>query len=413
MFQISGTHSARTWLLDDRSPIKDFMEYGPPQQPPQQQQQPPQSQPQPPQQQSQPQPQQQQSQPPQQQPPPGITSDIQSGSTNQPPSLEVASDVQGKNTDLPPAENDAGPILQVCGLTVSFGRGRNKLDAIKNVSFEVKKSETFGIVGESGSGKTTLGRTIMRIYEPSEGKIIYKGMRVSGRISRAEDELLTRGIQMIFQDPMSSLNERAKIFSIVAEGLLNIGRVNHRERSERVLESLSEVGLRPETADRFPHEFSGGQRQRIGIARAMIMSPDFIIADEPVSALDVSIRAQVLNLMSRLQRDKGLSYLFISHDLSVMRYICDRIAALYRGVMVELADTETLFRRPLHPYTQSLISAIPRPDPDPEHKIPVIPYDPAQHQYEKEPPSWREAEPGHFVYCNDREEERFGAIQMQ
>ncbi|MDR1560693.1 MAG: ATP-binding cassette domain-containing protein [Clostridiales bacterium] len=301
----------------------------------------------------------------------------------------------------------AKPILEVNGLTVRFGKGRDRLDAVKNVSFSVYKGETFGVAGESGSGKTTLGRTIMRIYEPSEGEIVFKGKRISGKITRSEDEQLTRRIQMIFQDPMSSLNERAKVESIVAEGLLNLGRASDRERHESVLKSLSEVGLRAEFADRFPHEFSGGQRQRVGIARAMIMSPEFIIADEPISALDVSIRAQVLNLMSRLQREKGLSYLFISHDLSVMRYICDRIAALYRGVMVELADTETLFERPMHPYTQSLISAIPQPDPALERNKSVTAYDPSVHDYSKEPPSWREIEPRHFVYCNDTEEERY------
>ena len=349
MFRINQTHSARTWLLDSRSPIMDLTEHSRR---------------------------------------PRFVKDV-------------------KSVSPLPSPGSTEPILEVRGLTVSFGKGKKRLDAVKNVSFSVGKSETFGVVGESGSGKTTLGRTIMRIYEPAEGEIIYKGKRISGKITKAEDELLTHSIQMIFQDPMSSLNERAKIVSIVAEGLLNIRRISHKERAERVLKSLSEVGLRAESADRFPHEFSGGQRQRIGIARAMIMSPEFIIADEPISSLDVSIRAQVLNLMSRLQQDKGLSYLFISHDLSVMRYICDRIAALYHGVMVELADTETLFRRPLHPYTQSLISAIPQPDPVLEHDKTIITYDPAQHRYEKDPPSWREVEPNHFVYCNDNEEEQY------
>ena len=382
MFRISPTHSARTWLLDDRSPFKDASAYEAAQ---------------------------------------GKVKEKTNAArtphagddTRAPLTAEAAKAPQAADAAKAPSAAYAAkdePILEVRGLTVRFGKGRNKLDAVKNVNFSVNKGETFGVVGESGSGKTTLGRTIMRIYEPTEGEIIFKGKRVSGRITRAEDIQLTRGIQMIFQDPMSSLNERAKILNIVAEGLLNIGRTNRAERSEMVFRSLTEVGLRPESADRFPHEFSGGQRQRIGIARAMIMSPEFIIADEPVSALDVSVRAQALNLMSGLQREKGLSYLFISHDLSVMRFICDRIAALYRGVMVELADTETLFKRPLHPYTKSLISAIPQPDPDAEQNKTIISYDSSQHKYDKEPPTWREVEPGHFVYCNDREEE---AIKKQ
>ncbi|MDR0999495.1 MAG: ATP-binding cassette domain-containing protein [Clostridiales bacterium] len=299
------------------------------------------------------------------------------------------------------------PLLQVRDLTVSFGKGKKRLDAVKNVSFDVYKGETFGVVGESGSGKTTLGRAILRIYEPSAGEIIYKGKRISGRISKEEDTRLTKQIQMIFQDPMSSLNERAKVEGIVAEGLLNLGRIDKKTKNESVNRSLNEVGLRPEFADRFPHEFSGGQRQRIGIARAMIMSPEFIVADEPISALDVSIRAQVLNLMSGLQREKGLSYLFISHDLSVMRYICDRIAALYRGVMVELADTETLFARPMHPYTRSLLSAVPLPDPNAEKEKRIIEYNPDMHDYSEQLPSWREIEAKHYVFCNDLEEKRF------
>ncbi|MDR1913842.1 MAG: ABC transporter ATP-binding protein [Clostridiales bacterium] len=302
---------------------------------------------------------------------------------------------------------DTEPLLEVQDVTVTFKRGKNKLDAVKNVSFSIYKGETFGVVGESGSGKTTLGRAILRIYEPSHGVIYFKGKRISGKISNEDDKQLTRDIQMIFQDPMSSLNERAKVESIVAEGLLNLGKVAKDEKRDKVRRSLSEVGLRPEFADRFPHEFSGGQRQRIGIARAMIMSPEFIVADEPISALDVSIRAQALNLMSRLQKEKGLSYLFISHDLSVMRYICDRIAAMYRGVMVELADTETLFSRPMHPYTRSLLSAVPIPDPEQEKNKRLIAYDPSEHIYDEELPFWTQIERNHFVYCNIIEAEKY------
>ncbi|MDR1639339.1 MAG: ABC transporter ATP-binding protein [Clostridiales bacterium] len=292
-------------------------------------------------------------------------------------------------------------MLEVKNLTITFGKGKKQLIAVNDVSFNILKGETFGIAGESGSGKTTLGRALLRIYSPSSGEIYFKGKKISGKLSKHDDLLLTRAMQMIFQDPMSSLNERAKVASIVAEGLHNIGSPDIKSK---VHSALQEVGLRADFADRFPHEFSGGQRQRVGIARAMVMAPEFIVADEPISALDVSIRAQVLNLMSRLQRERGLSYLFISHDLSVMRHICNRIAALYRGVMVELADTETLFERPMHPYTRSLLSAIPHPDPLLEKNKVLITYDPSLHQYSNDPPSFRELEKNHFVHCNDQEE---------
>ena len=234
------------------------------------------------------------------------------------------------------------PLLQVKDLTVTFGERHNKFTAVKNVSFDIFQGETFGLVGESGSGKTTIGRTVIRINPAASGEILYDGERISGRISREKDREVTRKIQMIFQDPMASLNERAKVDYIVSEGLYNLGgRVSEEERRKKVAQALSDVGLLPEFASRFPHEFSGGQRQRIGIARALIMEPEFIIADEPISALDVSIRAQVLNLMAELQRRRGLTYLLISHDLSVMRFICDRIAVIHLGRIVELSSTES------------------------------------------------------------------------
>ena len=213
---------------------------------------------------------------------------------------------------------------------------------------------------------------------------------------------------MIFQDPMASLNERAKVEYIVSEGLYNLGgRVSEEERRKRVAQALSDVGLLPEFASRFPHEFSGGQRQRIGIARALIMEPEFIIADEPISALDVSIRAQVLNLMAELQRRRGLTYLLISHDLSVMRFICDRIAVIHLGRIVELSSTEKLFAHPLHPYTRALLSAIPLPDPAAEKRKVLEVYDPSCHHYEADPPTWMEIEPGHFVLANQEELEKY------
>ncbi len=292
-------------------------------------------------------------------------------------------------------------ILSVRHMDVCFGKRRNRFKAVDDVSFDIYKGETFGVVGESGSGKTTIGRAIIRIHPTSAGEVLYHGEKINGRISKELDRKVTRGIQMIFQDPMASLNERAKVDYIVSEGLYG-GDVKYTraEREEKVSQALRDVGLLPEFASRFPHEFSGGQRQRIGIARALVMEPEFIIADEPISALDVSIRAQVLNLMSRLQKERGLTYLFISHDLSVMRFICDRIAVLHKGVMVELSDCEKLFKHPLHPYTRALLSAVPMPDPRREKEKEIQIYDPSMHDYSVDKPQWVELEPGHFVRGN-------------
>ena len=295
-------------------------------------------------------------------------------------------------------------ILSVKDLEVTFGSRRKKFVAVKGVSFDIYKGETFGLVGESGSGKTTIGRAIIRINPTSDGEVIYKGEKINGKISRELDKRVTQQIQMIFQDPMASLNERAKVDYIVSEGLINVKKgISRQERTSKVSQALSEVGLLPEFASRFPHEFSGGQRQRIGIARSLIMEPEFIIADEPISALDVSIRAQVLNLMSRLQKERGLTYLFIAHDLSVMRFICDRIAVIHKGVIVELAETEKLFAHPLHPYTRALLSAIPMPDPDSEKKKVLEVYDPSCHNYETDKPQWVEIEEDHFIMANQEE----------
>ncbi len=226
----------------------------------------------------------------------------------------------------------AEPLLEVKNLQVTYGSGRKAYSAVQNASFTIYKGETFGLVGESGSGKTTIGRAILRILPTTGGEILYKGQRINGKISRALDKQLTREIQMIFQDPQSSLNERAKVSYIVGEGLQNVRpELTAAQREEKVRQALLDVGLLPEFASRFPHEFSGGQRQRIGIARALIVEPEFIVADEPISALDMSIRAQVLNLLRQLQKQRGITYLFIAHDLSVMRYISDRIAVIHKG----------------------------------------------------------------------------------
>ncbi len=296
------------------------------------------------------------------------------------------------------------PLVEVDDLRVDFGSHRHPFHAVRGVTFHINKGETFGLVGESGSGKTTIGRAIIRVNPVAGGEVRYQGKRISGKLSPQEDKALTRKIQMIFQDPMASLNERAKVDYIVSEGLLNLGHdLTKERREEKVAKALEDVGLLPEFASRFPHEFSGGQRQRIGIARALIMEPEFIIADEPISALDVSIRAQVLNLMSRLQKERGLTYLFIAHDLSVVRFISDRIGVIYKGQLMELASSEQLFSHPLHPYTNALLSAIPMPDPIRERDKKLVVYDPSCHHYEQDKPEWTELEPGHFVLGNQRE----------
>ena len=302
------------------------------------------------------------------------------------------------------ADMNKEPLLQVRDMEVTFGKGKKKFVAVKGVTFDIYKGETFGLVGESGSGKTTIGRAIIRINPISAGEVTFKGQRISGKISRQLDKQVTQKIQMIFQDPMASLNDRAKVDYIVSEGLINVHpNISKEEREAAVSKALSDVGLLPEFASRFPHEFSGGQRQRIGIARSLIMEPEFIIADEPISALDVSIRAQVLNLMSKLQKERGLTYLFIAHDLSVMRFICDRIAVIHKGVIVELSETEKLFAHPLHPYTRALLSAIPMPDPESEREKVLEVYDPSCHHYETDKPVWTEIEPGHFIMANQEE----------
>ena len=310
----------------------------------------------------------------------------------------------GSNLKHPHEDPNREAVIQVKDLQVTFGTGRKKFVAVDNVNFEIYRGETFSLVGESGSGKTTIGRAITRINPTTAGEILYKGRKINGKISKALDLEVIKGCQMIFQDPLASLNERAKVDYIVSEGILNHHLYkDEQDREDKVQQALKEVGLLPEFASRFPHEFSGGQRQRIGIARALIMQPEFIVADEPISALDVSIRAQVLNLLNDLKKSRGLTYLFIAHDLSVVRFISDRIAVIHKGRIVELSEAEELFRHPLHPYTKSLLSAVPNPDPAIERNKKLVVYDPSIHDYSTDKPQWVEIIPGHFVYGNEKE----------
>lgn len=299
-------------------------------------------------------------------------------------------------------------LIEIKDLQVTFGRGKKKFVAVDHVNFDIYKGETFSLVGESGSGKTTIGRAIVRINPTSAGEILFKGEKINGKIPREKDREIIRKCQMIFQDPQASLNERAKIDYIVSEGLQNFHLYkDEADRMRKVEDALREVGLLPEFASRFPHEFSGGQRQRVGIARALIMEPEFIVADEPISALDVSIRAQVLNLLNKLKKERDLTYLFIAHDLSVVRFISDRIAVIHKGRIVELAEAEELFLHPLHPYTKALLSAVPIPDPELEKKKKLLIYDPSMHDYSTDKPVWEEILPGHFIWANQAELEGY------
>ena len=305
-------------------------------------------------------------------------------------------------------------LLEVKNIKVEFGSKKKKFTAIDGVSFDIYEGETFGLVGESGSGKTTIGRAIIRINEVTDGEILYDGERISGNITQEMDHKVIENIQMIFQDPIASLNERAKVDYIISEGIYNLHKHKDEEDRKRMVEqALLDVGLLPEFASRFPHEFSGGQRQRIGIARALVMEPKLIIADEPISALDVSIRAQVLNLLSELQKKKGFTYLFIAHDLSIVRFISDRVAVIHKGKIVELAETEKLYEHPLHPYTRALLSAIPQPDPAIERQKTIEVYDPACHHYETDRPQWVEIEEGHYVLANQEEQETYKEMLRQ
>ncbi len=342
-------------------------------------------------------------------------------------------------------------LLKVEHLYQKFG----KVQAVRDVSFEIYRGEVFGLVGESGCGKTTTGRSIIKLHPITSGSIFFEGRRISAGIEgyrreirankkeisalrgeKSSDSRLRIGqcrtnidilrqkmaaarqdnantgmvtqIQMIFQDPMASLDPRMTVKEIIAEGLIIAGVRDKALIERRVLEILDLVGLRPEYAARYPHEFSGGQRQRIGIARAIIMNPALLIADEPISALDVSIQAQVINLLNDLRKKMDLTVLFIAHDLSVVKYFSDRIGVMYLGRMVELAPSEELFRHPLHPYTKSLLSAIPLPDPRSERARVRVPYDPATaHDYSLDKPSLRQISANHLVWCNDAEQQKY------
>lgn len=295
-------------------------------------------------------------------------------------------------------------LLSMKDVSITFGSGKKIFKAVNEVSFDIYKGETFSLVGESGSGKTTIGRAIMKIIDTSSGDIEYKGQKINKRMSFDELKKYRQSVQMIFQDPMASLNERAKVDYIISEGLYNFNLFSDEdERKAKVEAAMRQVGLLPEFASRFPHEFSGGQRQRLGIARALIMEPKFVIADEPISALDVSIRAQIINLLNKLKVQHDLTYMFIAHDLSVVRFISDRIAVIHKGTIVELANSEELFRNPMHPYTKALLSAIPMPEPESERNKSLITYDESAHDYSFDKPSWRMLKEGHYIYANDKE----------
>ncbi len=305
-------------------------------------------------------------------------------------------------------------LVSLKNVDITFGKGDKALKAVSNASFDIYKGETFSLIGESGSGKTTIGRAVIRVNPCSAGEILYKGVRISGKIPGSLDREVIRNIQMVFQDPAASLNERATVDYIISEGLYNFHLYkDEADRVRKVDEMIKEVGLLPEHLTRYPHEFSGGQRQRIGLARAMVMEPEFVVADEPISALDVSIRAQVLNLLKKFQREQGTTYLFIAHDLSIVRFISDRIGIIYKGNIVEVAEAEELFDFPMHPYTHSLISAIPIPDPVLEKNKELYTYDPSIHDYSVDKPELVDIGNNHLVYGNKAEIEHYKQLRAR
>ena len=289
------------------------------------------------------------------------------------------------------------PLLKVKNLRQHFKISHSfTVKAVNGVSFEIFPGETYGLVGESGSGKTTIGRSIIRLYDPTDGEIFFNRDKISGELSNKIRRRLRKNMQMIFQDPMSSLNPRKKIGDIIGEGL-DIHKLysSRNERNEIIAEILKKVGLSPAHAERYPQQFSGGQRQRVGIARALVMNPKLIIADECISALDVSIQAQVVNLMKDIQAETNCAYLFIAHDLSMVKYISDRIGVLHKGYLVETGTTREIFSNPAHPYTQSLLSAVPQPNPRVEKNRQLITYDASKVNYENQ--KMRRLNDEHFV----------------
>ena len=308
-----------------------------------------------------------------------------------------------------PANYNAEPILKVEHMKQYFKINSSyTVKAVDDVSFNIYPGETYGLVGESGSGKTTIGRGIIRLYDPTDGKILFKGADITGKMDKATTLLLRTKMQMIFQDPMASLNPRKKIGDIIGEGL----DIHHlyrtkEERKAHIDAILAKVGLAAEHYDRYPYQFSGGQRQRVGIARALIMNPDLIIADECISALDVSIQAQVVNLMKDIQEETGAAYLFIAHDLSMVKYISDRIGVLHLGKMLETGTTEEIFSNPLHPYTRSLLSAIPSPNPRVEKNRIAVEYDYASSGLDYSRGKLIHAGGSHYVHGTEDEVEQW------
>jgi oligopeptide transport system ATP-binding protein len=305
--------------------------------------------------------------------------------------------------------NKGETILEVKDLKQYFKVSRKlTVKAVDGISFDIKAGETYGLVGESGSGKSTTGRSIIRLYEPTGGHIIFEGQDISGHMSKQAISTLRTKMAMIFQDPMACLNPRKKVIDIVAQGLdIHHAYSSIEERNEKVYKMLEMVGLSREHANRYPHQFSGGQRQRIGIARALIMHPDLIIADEAISALDVSIQAQVVNLMKKMQKETGAAYLFIAHDLSMVKYFSDRIGVLHLGHLVETGTSEEIFANPLHPYTKSLLSAIPHPNPRVEKTRKSFTYDYATSGLDYTKGKQQKVTDTHFVLATDEEFETF------
>ncbi|UXR70110.1 MULTISPECIES: ABC transporter ATP-binding protein [unclassified Staphylococcus] len=300
-------------------------------------------------------------------------------------------------------------LVEVQNLKQYFNVGKpNEVRAIDDISFDIYKGETFGLVGESGSGKSTTGKAIIKLNDVTDGKVLYEGVNIQEIKNRKELLKFNKKIQMIFQDPYASLNPRLKVMDIVAEGIDIHGLASdRRDRKKRVYDLLETVGLRKSHANRYPHEFSGGQRQRIGIARALAVEPEFIIADEPISALDVSIQAQVVNLMQKLKRERNITFLFIAHDLSMVKYISDRIAVMHLGRIVEIGTADQIYNNPVHPYTQSLLSAVPQPDPETERTRKRIAYkhDPSKNDAR----TLHEVAPDHLVFATEEELEKFQA----